>query len=178
MQKDKKRKAAGFKPGMGTGDQGYTSLAEGKRVRKTHPRIGMLAELDSLNSLVGLCKVLLKTSGKAEGKTRISGILDKVQDQLICVGGETAGYSCGGELDKAIKSLEKEIAFFKGNTALPGKFIKPGGNTVESLVHLSRSACRKLELKMWKPPRLKACAVYLNRLSDLLYLIALKIAKM
>jgi len=178
MLKNKKRKTVEFKPVMGSGDKGFTFLAHGKKVTKTSRRIELLAELDSLNCLIGFCKVHLKGGGKSGDSKGIPAILDKIQDHLVDAGALTAGYKTGGKLGEDVKFLEKEILRLSTGKTVPKKFSKPGGNTVESLLQMARAASRKLELQMWKASSLKACAVYLNRLSDLLYLICLKSAKM
>lgn len=157
---------AAFKPAMGSGDTGFTELFGGRRVKKTDPRVATNALLDELSSLLGVIKAGLR-AGKE--KREITG----VQRSLILVSGLIAGARASGGVKSSIAAIEALITARSKRLPPFKKFILPGRNRTEALIHLSRSRARLAELLAW---RLKARlpAVYLNRLSDYLFLLAAK----
>jgi cob(I)alamin adenosyltransferase len=152
-----------------TGDDGTTGLADNSRTRKDAPRIEALGAIDELNSALGL---LLTENLPAP----VRDCLDRVQHDLFDLGGELSlpGYS----LMTDTHSLRLEQALEEFNAALPPlkEFILPGGSRSASLAHVARTISRRAERTLValagdtlvEPAQLR----YLNRLSDLLFVIA------
>ena len=153
-----------FKPKMGSGDLGFTDLFGGKRVPKTHRRVKLNALIDDLSALLGLLK-----TGIRDRKTK-SG-LSAAQAVLIRASGLIAGMK--GALKGETEALETLINALSDEIKPPRKFVLPGANETEALAHLARAKTRVCEILAWEI-KSKAPAVYLNRLSDYLFLLALK----
>ncbi|MBU2573177.1 MAG: ATP:cob(I)alamin adenosyltransferase [Elusimicrobia bacterium] len=158
--------SANYKPKPGSGDNGFTDLFGGKRVGKTDLRVRTNALIDELASLLGVIKSGLK-SGKS--KQEIAG----VQGALVAVSGFIAGAAAAPEIKAAVSGLEALIAGRSKYLPPLKKFILPGKNKTEALVHLARSRARLCELLAWRL-KMRLPAVYLNRLSDYLFLLARK----
>jgi cob(I)alamin adenosyltransferase len=145
----------------GGGDKGRTSLGDGSRVSKLDPRVVAMGEVDELNSLLG-----------------VAGGLDRVQNDLFDLGADlSVPYVEGDErlrvTQAAVERLEQEID--AANAALPElrSFVLPGGGERASLLFLARAVCRRAErAALAVPDANPAAAVYLNRLSDLLFVLA------
>jgi cob(I)alamin adenosyltransferase len=143
------------------GDKGETSLGDGSRVSKLDPRVAALGDVDELNSLVGW-----------------AGGLERVQNELFDLGADlSVPYVTGDDRlrigDDAIGRLEEEID--AANKALPElrSFVLPGGSERASRLFLARAVCRRAERAVLSvPDRNPLAAVYLNRLSDLLFVLA------
>ena len=152
-----------------TGDAGTTGLADGSRVAKDAPRIEALGAVDELNSAIGL---LLAEELPAEARACLNG----VQHDLFDLGGELS--VPGHTLMSAAHSKRLEDALDAFNAGLPAlkDFILPGGSRAASLAHVARTICRRAERTLvalakidpLPPPPLQ----YLNRLSDLLFVLA------
>ena len=158
--------AASFKPEMGSGDTGFTDLFGGKRVRKTDLRIKTAALIDELSSLLGVVKTGLR-AGK--DKQEITAI----QRSMIGVSGLIAGAGTSGQVKGSIAAVEALIACRSKRLPPIKKFILPGKNKTEALIHVSRSRARLCEILAWQL-KTKLPAIYLNRLSDYLFLLAAK----
>jgi len=156
-----------FKPNMGAGDLGFTDLFGGRRVPKTHCRVKLNALLDDLGALLGLLKTGLKTAG---AKKEISA----AQAGLIRASGLIAG--ARADLKAETAALEKLIELRAAGIRPLKKFVLPGANETEALAHLARAKTRVCEVLAWEI-KAKAPAVYLNRLSDYLFLVAVKSAR-
>lgn len=156
-----------FKKNMGSGDLGFTDLLGGKRVSKTHRRIKLNALADELSALLGL----LKTGVKGKGTKKE---LTAAQAGLIKASGIIAG--ARGDLKAETAALEKLINAASAGLKPLKKFILPGAGETEALAHLARAKTRICELLAWEL-KAKAPAVYLNRLSDYLFLVALSSAR-
>jgi cob(I)alamin adenosyltransferase len=142
------------------GDRGETSLGDGSRVSKLEPRVAAMGDVDELNSLVGL----------AAG-------LERIQNELFDVGADlSVPFEVQDRLritDEAIGRLEKEID--EVNASLPDlkSFVLPGGNERAARLYLARAVCRRAErAALAVPDANPLVAVYLNRLSDLLFVLA------
>ncbi len=160
------------------GDKGQTSLIGGTRVSKHHIRIHSYGTVDELNSYIGLigCQEI-----DANSKT----VLKEIQDRLFTIGASLASdpeqsfVQTPDLFDADITLLEKEID--KMNESLPKlkHFILPGGNTLVSYAHLARCVCRRAERLVvelaendFVEPKV---IIYLNRLSDYLFVLGRKI---
>ena len=152
-----------------TGDDGTTGLGDGSRVPKDHLRVAAMGDVDELNSGLG---VLLAEPLPAD----VRDLLVVIQHELFNLGGELSipGY----ELLKADAVLRLDEALAQHNAQLPRlkEFILPAGTRSAALAHVSRTVARRAERslvalaareKVNDPPRL-----YLNRLSDLLFVLA------
>ncbi len=160
-----------------TGDEGKTSLFGGQRVLKDDLRIEAYGTTDELNALIG---VVLSESLADE----ISDLLIQIQNDLFIVGAELAtpketrkGKSIIPELSKdSIDLLENAIDEFEEKLPPLKSFILPSGIRSASLLHFARTVCRRAErnaVKLAKEVELNENVVmYLNRLSDLLFVLA------
>jgi len=155
-----------FKPAMGSSDSGLTELFGGGRVKKTDLRVETNALIDELNSLLGLVKAGLRTGKK---KNEINGI----QRSLALASGLIAGAKTSARLKVSIASVEALIAARAKRLPALKSFLLPGRTTIDALIHLSRSRARLCELLAWRL-KAKLPAIYLNRLSDYLFLLAAK----
>ncbi len=152
-----------------TGDDGTTGLGDGSRVPKAHLRIAAMGEVDELNSTLG---VLL-----AEPLPEpVRELLVRVQHELFNLGGELSipGYT----LLKAAAVLQLDQALASHNADLPrlAEFILPAGSRSAALAHVSRSVARRAERAVVALTAQEAVndapRQYLNRLSDLLFVLA------
>jgi len=151
-----------------TGDAGETGLGDGTRVPKDSPRVHALGEIDELNSAIGL---LLAEELPAGIRAALAGI----QHDLFDLGGEVCipGHSSMGEQQVA----RLEALLDEHNRELPPlkEFILPGGTRAASLAHLARTVCRRAERALVSLARAEpvgtAARKYLNRLSDLLFVL-------
>lgn len=157
-----------------TGDKGTTGLGDGTRVDKDHPRVEAFGTVDELNSLLGL--VLSRTDSKD-----IRAILTDVQHDLFDLGGELCLPDTKMITSAHVTKLEK--ALDRLNRTLPPlkEFILPGGGQAASTCHVARAVCRRAERRLVTLTRNQPLndqpLVYLNRLSDLLFVIARALAR-
>jgi cob(I)alamin adenosyltransferase len=157
-----------------TGDQGSTGLGDGSRVPKDGPRIEAFGAIDETNSAIG---VLLAAA--LPDDVRVT--LTQVQHDLFDLGGELAIPGTNMIKPEHVARLEAELDAY--NEPLPPlkEFILPGGGPATAACHLARSICRRAERRTWTlagadhvaPDALK----YLNRLSDLLFVLARVLAR-
>lgn len=155
-----------------TGDDGSTGLASGDRVAKDHARIAALGDVDELNSAIGV----LLTEPLPDG---IREALLGIQHDLFDLGGELSlpGHVLIGTVHLArIESLVTQL-----NAGLPAlkEFVLPGGTRPAALAHLARTVCRRAERTLVAlmngenaTEKLRLPLQYLNRLSDLLFVLA------
>ena len=158
-----------------TGDDGTTGLGDGSRVPKDSLRVEAYGTVDELNSAIG---VLLATPEIPPG---VVACLTEVQHELFDLGGElclpghhiiTAGH---------VTRLEESLDEF--NDALPPlkEFILPGGGPAAAACHLARAIARRAERRVWTLAKAESVspevAKYLNRLSDLLFVLARVLAR-
>ncbi len=156
-----------FKPRLGAGDLGFTDLFGGRRVPKTHRRVKLNALIDDLNALIGLLK-----TGVREAALRRE--LTAAQSGLVRASALIAGMK--GDMKAETGALEAVIEARAARVKPPRKFVLPGVNETEALAHLARAKTRVCEVLAWEI-KARAPAVYLNRLSDHLFLAALSAAK-
>ena len=152
-----------------TGDAGTTGLADGSRVAKNTPRIEAIGQVDELNSALG---VLLSEDMPDVVRDCLSG----VQHDLFDFGGELS--VPGHAIMSAAHSKRLEDALDAFNAKLPAlkEFVLPCGSRAAGLAHVARAVCRRAERALvalakthsLAPPLLQ----YLNRLSDLLFVLA------
>jgi len=154
------------------GDDGTTGMADGTRVTKSNLLIKAIGELDELNSWIGL---LCSLDEIKENKK----FLQKIQNRLFDIGGIlTTKSEIPLEKNHLIK-LETETDKLNNNLPSLENFILPGGNKESSLVHITRTVCRRAERSLIDANESekieKSCLIYINRLSDFLFVLARRI---
>ncbi|MGH3427679.1 MAG: cob(I)yrinic acid a,c-diamide adenosyltransferase [Mycobacteriales bacterium] len=165
-----------------TGDTGSTALGDFSRVPKTHPRIAAYADVDETNCAIGVAQAL----GALPGEVR--RVLTVVQNDLfdvgadLCVPGATAGTAKRKAAPlrvtpEQVTRLESWCDEFNAELAPLNSFVLPGGSPGGALLHQARAVARRAERSVWalieaEPTTSDRPAVYLNRLSDLLFILA------
>ncbi len=158
-----------------TGDDGTTGLGDGTRVPKEHLRVEAYGTVDEANSFIGMV-LAVPTLPVA-----IRSCLTEVQHDLFDLGGElcipghrmiTAAY---------IERLESTLDGFNDELPPLKDFILPGGGPAAAACHVARTVCRRAERRVWSLARVQDVAPeavkYLNRLSDLLFVLARVLAR-
>jgi len=149
------------------GDKGETSLGDGTRIPKDHPRIGLLGDIDELNSRIGV--VLAHDPG-----IQIRDILISVQHDLFDLGGALCFPGAPLLSEKHVIRLDEAAATLNENLPPLKEFILPGGTPVLAWLHVARTVCRRVEraaLSFLKDEEDSSYAIaYLNRLSDFLFI--------
>lgn len=159
-----------------TGDDGETGLFGGPRVRKDVPRIEAYGTVDELNAVLGLVLT-------AELPADVSGVIARVQHELFDLGAQLATpdparHNTDLVAPAKIAALEADIDRFEATLAPLRNFILPGGARGAALLHLARTVSRRAERRLvtlvHTPGETIApeALVYLNRLSDLLFVLA------
>jgi cob(I)alamin adenosyltransferase len=157
----------------GGGDRGETSLGDGTRVPKLDCRIAAFGAVDELNSLIGLALA-------AELANELRDVLTRVQNELFDLGADlSVPFGVTDRLrisDAQISELEQDCDRF--NAELPDltSFVLPGGSEVAARLHVARAVCRRAEREALEAAEQieinQLALVYLNRLSDLLFILA------
>jgi cob(I)alamin adenosyltransferase len=160
-----------------TGDLGKTSLLGGTRVSKDDLRIHAYGTVDELNSYIGLVR-------DQEVNEKRKDILKEIQDRLFTVGSTLAADPNKTSIKKPdlhqedIQLLEKEIDLMESELPELKSFILPGGHTSVSFCHLARCVCRRAEryvVGLAETAEIDPLVImYLNRLSDFLFVLARK----
>jgi len=152
-----------------TGDDGTTGLGDGSRVAKHSARIDAIGAVDELNSTIG---VLLAEAPPAE----VAACLTDVQHDLFDLGGELSIPGHTAVTDAHVERLEQEVERFNAPLAPLKEFILPGGTRAAALAHVGRTVCRRAERAVVAlgavEPVGEPVRRYLNRLSDLLFVLA------
>ncbi len=152
-----------------TGDDGTTGLGDGSRVQKSHLRVETLGDVDELNSAIGL----LLTSDILDTHRKM---LTHIQNALFEVGGELSIPTYRAVTEAHVLYLDKMIAGL--NSALPplAEFILPGGCVAAAHCHVARTVARRAERHVVNLAEKDDVSIfniqYLNRLSDLLFILA------
>jgi cob(I)alamin adenosyltransferase len=158
-----------------TGDDGTTGLGDGNRVRKDHARVEAYGSVDEANSAVGM--ILAVPALPLE----VSRCLTEIQHDLFDLGGELC--IPGTQLIKAERIAQLEQILDRLNDPLPAlkDFILPGGGPAAAACHLARTIVRRAERRVWSLSESESLNLevprYLNRLSDLLFVIARVLAR-
>ena len=156
-----------------TGDNGTTSLAAGGRVAKSHPRVEAYGTVDETNSIIGVVR--------AAGPTQ-EDWLEKVQNDLFDLGADLST-PLESDMKNPVRIQKEAVAWLEAridemSAAVPPlkHFILPGGCPAAAHLHVARTVCRRaerltVELSKQEPVNEQA-AIYLNRLSDFLFVLA------
>ncbi|HEX7754232.1 MAG TPA: cob(I)yrinic acid a,c-diamide adenosyltransferase [Niabella sp.] len=159
-----------------TGDKGKTALIGGTKVSKGHLRIESYGNVDELNSYIGLCKDLLPD-------VRSKTVLQEIQEQLFTIGAILAQdpdketkMALPDLQEEDVQLLEQEIDAMTAQLPPMQSFILPGGSIPVSHLHVARCICRRAERSVVRLTEESAVAalllIYLNRLSDYLFVLA------
>jgi cob(I)alamin adenosyltransferase len=152
-----------------TGDAGTTGLGDGSRVGKDTARIASIGDVDELNSTLGLLLA-------EEVPTAIREVLTAVQHDLFDLGGELSIPGHQAVADAHVERLEAAVETFNAELAPLKEFILPGGTHAAAVAHVARTVCRRAERSLVHlaatSPVGEPSRRYLNRLSDLLFVIA------
>jgi cob(I)alamin adenosyltransferase len=162
-----------------TGDHGETGVFGGPRVPKDHPRIEAYGTVDELNAVLGLarCEKL---------PPDVDDLLGRIQNELFDVGAELAtpqpeAKGIARTTQQHIEALERAIDHYEAGLAPLKAFILPGGAKAAAWLHLARTVCRRAERLLVTLTRQMVGSdesisplliVYLNRLSDLCFVLA------
>ncbi len=167
-----------------TGDSGQTSLFGGRRVRKDHPRVEAYGTIDELNAALGVATSALR-------QRKLVAAIQSIQNELFNIGAELAsdqpvrrGKRQAGvfqlEMTK-VRRLEELIDDYDTRVPPLRTFILPGGSSASSLLHLARTICRRAERATVTLAAEEAVnpaiVAYLNRLCDLLFVLARYVSK-
>ena len=159
-----------------TGDKGETGLGDGKRVSKDHLRVEAFGCVDETNTAIG---VVLATTGLPD---LVVNCLVEVQHDLFDLGGELCIPGHSAVTPKFVDRLENQLDQFNANLPALKEFILPGGGPAAAACHLARTICRRAERRVVSLSALEKnvrpeAIQYLNRLSDLLFVIARVLAR-
>lgn len=152
-----------------TGDDGTTGLGDGSRTPKDAPRIAALGDVDELNSVIGL---LLTESLPAD----VSADLLTIQHDLFDMGAELCIPGHVALKDEQIAHLDARLAHYNASLPPLREFILPGGSRAAAQAHMARTVCRRAERAVVALARVDSVNApvrqYLNRLSDLMFVLA------
>ena len=163
------------------GDQGETDLVGGVRVAKDSPRIGAYGTVDELNAAVGVARAV-NAGERARAARELDSILRKLQNELFDLGGELAtpasefrpGMFRVGAAE--VKALETVLDRCQKDLRPLKSFVLPGGGRVSAFLHVARTVCRRAERDVLRLMRHEDIGewplAYLNRLSDLLFVLS------
>ena len=160
-----------------TGDKGETGLIGGTRVSKSALRVEAYGEVDELNAVLGYARAKVNDES-------IKGQLSDIQRDLFAIGAQLADPR--GQVEKkaekaavseaSVKELEALIDRYDSMLPSLRSFILPGGAEAGAILHLARAVCRRAERRMvaltQETPLPPVLLVYVNRLSDLLFILA------
>jgi cob(I)alamin adenosyltransferase len=166
------------------GDRGETSLVGGQRVPKDSIRIESYGTVDELNAILGLARAAGRDApGAADAdRSRLDAVLERLQGELFTLGSDLATLTADRHPrqpvieERHVARLEADIDEL--NAALPelSSFVLPGGGPVGAFLHQARTVCRRAERRVTSLSRQEAVGkealVYLNRLSDLLFVLS------
>jgi cob(I)alamin adenosyltransferase len=162
-----------------TGDDGTTALADGSRTAKTDSRLAAYADVDEANCAIGVAITF------GELPADISGLLSRVQNELFDLGADLANPVTDDppypplRIEEAyITRLEQECDAYNEDLPTLRSFLLPGGSPGSTLLHVARTVTRRAERSAWAAAAEYGDSVsplparYLNRLSDLLFILA------
>jgi cob(I)alamin adenosyltransferase len=158
-----------------TGDAGTTGLGDGSRVDKDSARIEAIGAVDELNSCIGLLRAAPNLPESA------MTTLLRVQHDLFDLGGELSVPGLTLLADTHIAQLEEDVTLLNDDLPALKEFVLPGGGEMAARCHLARTIARRAERRCWTLARIDdkrgLALVYLNRLSDLLFVMARVLAR-
>ena len=159
------------------GDRGETGLADGTRLAKSAPRITALGEVDETNACIGLLRAALAANDE------LLAPLEDLQHRLFDIGGALSLPGTDGFDADAVTDLETALEALNATLPPLANFVLPAGDEATTRAHLARTVCRRAErslvaLAVAEPERDDAALRrYLNRASDLLFIVARVLAR-
>jgi len=157
-----------------TGDDGTTGLGDGKRTDKDSPRVEAYGTVDELNSLIGL--VLAEPVPET-----VQRCLTRIQNELFDLGGELCLPGHTLVAGERVAGLEEDLDALNADLPPLKEFILPAGDRAAATCHVARSVCRRAERRLVTVARTEevneVVVRYLNRLSDLLFVVARVLAR-
>lgn len=170
-----------------TGDKGKTRLAGGQSVWKDHVRVEAYGTVDELNAALAVARALWARESRGAVRGQVESELRWMQNKLFDIGGLLAtapgqSFENMPRIDvQDVSRLEKLIDGWQQDLQPLKEFILPGGGLTASALHLARTICRRAERccvrLMRQEPVDKTILVYLNRLSDALFVLARWVSK-
>lgn len=165
-----------------TGDKGETSLVGGRRLPKDHVRIETYGTTDELNTVLGLARSLVLQEEQTSDWRNFEEILRAIQQKLFDLGSELATHE-EDAYPGQLKMVETDVLWLETtidalNSQLPPlrSFVLPGGSTLNAQLHQARTVCRRAERLVIRlsaeAPINPYLRIFLNRLSDLLFVMA------
>jgi cob(I)alamin adenosyltransferase len=160
-----------------TGDSGDTSLGDSSRVPKNHPRVAAYGSVDELNAILGLLLAAEPAAAEAD-------LLRSIQHDLFDVGADLCRPQPTEEMPQQrlrvqpeqSERLERAIDRLNAGLAPLTSFVLPGGRPASAWCHLARTVCRRAERDVVRLGQAETInpqvLIYLNRLSDLLFVLA------
>jgi cob(I)alamin adenosyltransferase len=155
-----------------SGDSGETSLVDGSRVSKADLRVAAYGDVDELNSLLGVARI-------DTADEEFDQVLGRIQNELFIVGADLAtpaGTNVPRVGDPLVAGLEQAIDLFNSQLEPLREFILPGGGRLGATLHLARTVARRAEraiVALAAREEINLAALqYINRLSDLLFVMA------
>lgn len=160
-----------------TGDEGKTSLGDGSRLQKFHPRVTAYGSIDEANSVIGVANLHVKDA-------EILQLLRHIQNDLFDVGADLCRPDLPGAekpllriTEEQVTWLENQIDRFNADLEPLSSFVLPGGSPASAYLHLARTVARRAErdvARLFADESAVNAAVlrYVNRLSDLLFVLA------
>jgi len=150
------------------GDDGQTSLGDGSRTSKLDPRVAAYGTVDELNAALGLALAAVSAE--------LAPLLERIQNELFDVG---ADLSVPREVEGRLRVAQAQVdaleaACDEWNAGLPElkSFVLPGGTEAAARLHVARAICRRAERDALAAGASRPAVIYLNRLSDLLFILA------
>jgi len=148
------------------GDKGMTSLCGGKRVSKTDPRVEAFGDVDELNAALGVAANYVMSNKSQE-------LIKLVQNDLFTLGAEISSDAKNKTTSQHIERIEKAVYEIEQMLPQQKSFILPRGTKGAAYLHLARTICRRAERKTIAVSEISPEIIkYLNRLSDLLFILA------
>lgn len=158
-----------------TGDGGETGLGDGSRVSKSSERIHAIGDVDELNSWMGLLRAELIADDD------LQPLLHQIQHDLFDLGGELSVPGFYALSEELLQDIEDNLEALNDTLPALKDFILPGGNRCAACAHMARTVCRRAErslVEMARTETVSSLALrYLNRLSDLLFILARVLAR-
>lgn len=157
-----------------SGDKGTTGLGDGSRVEKDHPRIEAIGTVDELNSSIGLLR-------SRSIPTELDELFLTIQHELFDLGGELSVPGRNAIDEECVKRLEQALDRYNSELPKLEEFILPAGGDATAHCHMARTICRRAERCVYSASKIHTinpqANAYLNRLSDLLFVIARVLAR-
>jgi cob(I)alamin adenosyltransferase len=159
------------------GDGGETGLGDGSRLRKSAPRIEALGEVDETNACVGLLRAALPAGDP------LDGTLAELQHRLFDLGGALSLPGSGAFDARSVTDLEEALEALNATLPPLANFVLPAGAESAARAHLARTVCRRAERAVVRLAEAEpvqddaALRRYLNRASDLLFVVARVLAR-